>query len=132
MVFACPFGPSRNVRRIDKTPELRQVRSPPLIHARYSSPIGRGHSFRHVTSSSPVAIKRVHAVRHLDSRIHKSGSGQTVFGLKIDAGSHTLCLGRFEPGSLISLQFFIRIFQEGLPRHFSLYPPFQRIRSTGR
>jgi len=90
LVFTCPFGPGRNMERIDQASKLRQVASPPLVHARCSDAIDRGEGFRLVTPSTPVAIKRVHAVGHVDSRIHKCGSGEPVFGLKIEDGGHTL------------------------------------------
>jgi hypothetical protein len=78
-VFACSFSPRRNVQ-IDQALELRKMPSPPLV--------GCSPGFRLITPPMPVAIKRVHAVGHVDSRIDKAASDQAVFFIKIDSGGH--------------------------------------------
>jgi hypothetical protein len=90
LVFTGPYSPGHNVARIDEAPELRQVASPPLVHACHTSAIDRGLGVCLVSPPSPIAIKRVHTVGHIDARIHKCDSGHAVFGLKIDPAGHTL------------------------------------------
>ena len=89
LVFTCPFGPSRNVGRVDQAPELFQVAGPPLVQPSYSGVIDGGQGFPLLTPSTPVAIKRIHAVGYIHSCIQKCGSSQPVFGLKIDDRAHT-------------------------------------------
>lgn len=86
LIFKCPFSPGRNVVWIDQAAKLRQVASPPLVHAHCSDAT---EGFRLVTPSTPVAIKGVHAAGHIYSRFNKCCSGQPIFGLKIDDGGLT-------------------------------------------
>lgn len=86
----CPFGPGRDVGRIDQASELRQVLSPPAVNAGHLDAIYERQGFRGLlTPATPVAIKRIHAVAHIDSRIHKCGAGQPVFVLEINDGGRT-------------------------------------------
>ena len=50
--------------------------SPPLVQVSHSDPIDTIEPFRLVTPSTPVAIKRVDAVGHIDARIQKSRPGR--------------------------------------------------------
>jgi hypothetical protein len=40
LVFTCPFGPGRNMGRVDQAPELLQVASPPIVQDRLTEMIG--------------------------------------------------------------------------------------------
>jgi hypothetical protein len=74
--------------RIDQTLELRKMMGPPLVRARYADAIDYGPGFTRLTPSPPVAIKRVHAVDHVNARINKCRSGQAVFVIKFERSGH--------------------------------------------
>jgi hypothetical protein len=87
-VFTFSFGARGNMKRIDQAPELRQMLGPPLVRVPYRGTIDSGPGFRPITPPAPVAIKRVHAVGHVDSRINKCGSRQSIFLIKLEGGGH--------------------------------------------
>jgi len=89
-VFTCSFGARRNVRRIDQTPKLREMTGPPLVRVRYFGSIDCCQRFRLITPAAPVAVKRIHATSHIDSRIDKCGSSQSVFFIKLERRHHKL------------------------------------------
>ena len=73
--------------------------SPPLVRVRYCDAIDCGPQFQLITPTAPVAIKRVHAVGHIDARTNKCGSGQPVFLIKLEDRAHNnsrtaLCFGK--------------------------------------
>jgi len=68
-LFTCSFRSRNNLHRIDHASELCKVMSPPTIRVCDSAAIGRRPRSRAVPPPPPVAIKRVHAVSHLNSRI---------------------------------------------------------------
>ena len=73
--------------RIDQAPELGQMPSPPLVDLSCSDAIQRHHRFQLITPSAPVAVKRVHAAGHVESRINKCCAGQAVFLFETDVGA---------------------------------------------
>jgi hypothetical protein len=73
--------------RIDQAPELREMPSPPLIGVCYRNLIN-GAALRLLSPPAPVAIKRVHAVGHVDSRVNQRGPGRPVFRIKFYVVDH--------------------------------------------
>ena len=57
--------------------------------ARYDRICGRQRSPL-VAPSTPVAIKPVHTVGHIDTRLHECGTSKPIFSFKIDNGVHTI------------------------------------------
>jgi hypothetical protein len=76
--------------RIDQASELRQMTRPPLVNARYLGTICGRQRSPLVAPSTPVAIKPVHTVGHIDTRLHERGTSKPVFSFKIDNGVHTI------------------------------------------
>jgi hypothetical protein len=77
-----------NMQRIDQAPKLRKMMRPPLVRVRYFGTIDCTQRFRLITPPAPVAVKRIHATGHVDSRINKCGSGESVFFIKLKRGHH--------------------------------------------
>jgi hypothetical protein len=82
-LFTCPLRSRSDLHRFDHASELRKMMSPPAIRVRDSTAIHRRPRPRTVAPPSPVAIKRVDAVGHLNSRMDKRGSGKPIFCIKI-------------------------------------------------
>jgi hypothetical protein len=75
--------------RIDQASELRKVMAPPLVRKpHFGAAVDSHPGFQLVTPPAPVAMKRVHAVGHVDAGINKRGSGQPVFLIQLEGCAH--------------------------------------------
>src|SRR5579863_998845 len=94
-VFTCPLGPRGDMRWVDHAPELRKMKGPPLVRVRYCDVIDHRPGFRLIAPPTPLAIKGVDAVGHLDSRTEKRRSSRPVFFIKLADRAHTNPVQRF-------------------------------------
>jgi hypothetical protein len=62
--------------------------APPLVRIPHCCAVNSGPGFRFITPLVPNTIKRVHTVGHVDSRINKCCSGQSVFLIQLEGGGH--------------------------------------------
>lgn len=70
--------------RIDQAPELRKMLSPPLVGLVDRNPIDWSSRQRFVTPPAPIAANCVHAVGHIEARIVKGSTNQTVFLIQLN------------------------------------------------
>jgi hypothetical protein len=68
---------------------VRQMTNPSLVNVRYLSEIC-GRRRTPVAPSTPVAIKPVYTVGHINTRLHDCGASKQVFGFEIDNGVHSM------------------------------------------
>jgi hypothetical protein len=87
-IFTGAFGPRRNMSRINQASELRKMIAPPLVRLPDCGAIASRPRFQLAPPSAPVAIKRVHAVGHVDAPIYKCGSGQLIFLIQLECRGH--------------------------------------------